>query len=274
MTLYEKAKKLLHDEYVRNFEIVKNSHYHKSFANEKIRHSLQVAGVGNGILRNEEYFKDKSYEFIEISKTAILLHDIFRFSEITIKYQTGEKVDHGVLGADFLRKIPEFNNPLIVLPVKHHGHMIEVLYEDEEYNSIKDEKIKEQVRHIIFAVRDADKIANWRILTNEYEQMRLVWLPNPDNYSEEQGIITDKVWESFCKKEVVAHSLLKTNADALISVLAWLFDINYKYSLEYSLKLNLFEGFNNILQDMKVNEDKKNITNEFIKKYISENFKL
>ena len=59
--------------YVRNFEIVKNSHYHKSFANEKIRHSLQVAGVGNGILRNEEYFKDKSYEFIEISKTAILL---------------------------------------------------------------------------------------------------------------------------------------------------------------------------------------------------------
>ena len=132
--MYEKAKNLLHNEYLRNFEIVKDSFYHKSFANEKIRHSLQVAGVGNGILRNEPYFKNKSPEFIEIAKTAILLHDIFRFSEITIKYKTGEKVDHGVMGADFLRNIPEFNTPLIILPVKHHGHMIEALYEDDEYN--------------------------------------------------------------------------------------------------------------------------------------------
>ena len=104
--------------------------------------------------------------------------------------------------------------------------------------------------------------------------MRLVWLPHPDNYSQEQGNITDEVWESFNNKEVVAHSLLKTNADTLISVLAWIFDINYKYSIEYSLKLKLFDRFNFILEDMKVDKDKQISTDYIIKKYINENFNL
>lgn len=272
MNLYQKAKTLLHTEYERNFEIVKESHYHKSFVNEKIRHSLQVAGAGNGILRNEAYFQNKSAEFIEIAKTAILLHDIFRFNEIRILFQENRKVDHGVEGAKFLSQMPDFNNPLIVFPVKHHGHMIEAFYKDEAYSCLEDKELKDQIEHIIFAVRDADKIANWQILTNEYENMRLVWLPNPADRTASQGIITEAVWNSFINKEVVPNAYIKTNADCVLSVLAWLFDINYKYSVEYSLRLKLFDGFVKIAQDLQIEPEKIDIIFKLINSYIKERF--
>lgn len=272
MNLYQKAKKLLNNEYEHNFEIVKDSHYHKSFVNEKIRHSLQVAGAGNGILRNEPYFQNKSAEFIEIAKTAILLHDVFRFNEIRIKYQENRKVDHGAEGAKLLAELPDFNMQQIVLPVKHHGHMIEEFYKDTEFTSIADEELKDQIEHIIFAVRDADKIANWQILTKEYENMRLVWLPFPDDRTKNQGIISDNVWESFIQGEVVPRDYLKTNADCLISVLAWAFDINYKYSFEYSVRLNMLEGFEKIMHDLQIEQTKITYVMDTVKAYVEKRF--
>ena len=274
MKLYQKARQLLQYEYKKNFEIVQDSHYHKSFVNEKIRHSLQVAGAGNGILRNEPYFQNKSAEFIEVAKTAILLHDIYRFNEIRIRYQENKKIDHGVEGAKFLAKSEDFNNQLITLPVKHHGHMIEVFYEDEEYLAIQDEEYKDQIKHIIFAVRDADKIANWQILTKEYENMRLVWLPHPEDRTENQGYITDNVWDSFIKGEVVSNSYIKTNADCLISVLAWVFDINYKYSIEYSLRLDIFKGFEKLCHDMKMDKTKIALIMQKVTDYINQRLRL
>ncbi len=272
MTLYQKAQNLLQTEYSYNFDVVKNSYYHKSFVNEKIRHSLQVAGAGNGILRNEPYFQNMSSEFNEIAKTAILLHDIFRFNEIRIRYQENRRVDHGIEGAKFLSKLADFNSPLIVLPVKHHGHMIELFYEDEEYLSIKDEELKNQIKHIIFAVRDADKIANWQILTREYENMRLVWLPHPEDRSKKQGIISDNIWKSFTNYEVVPNTYIQTNADCLISVLAWLFDINYKYSIKYCLRLKHLEGFEKIMKDLHIETQKINVILDIVKNYIKEHF--
>jgi hypothetical protein len=274
MSLYKKAQKLLHSEYKRNFEIVKGSLYHKSYANEKIRHSLQVAGAGNGILRNEAYFQNKSAEFMEIAKTAILLHDVFRFNEIRIHHQENRKIDHGVEGAKLLSEISDFNNPLIVLPVKHHGHMIEEFYADKEYNDINDEELKDQIRHIIFAVRDADKIANWQILTKEYENMRLVWLPYPNDTSLKQGIISDKIWEAFINGKITPRNHIKTNADTILSVIAWCFDLNYKYSVEYCMRLKHLEGFEKIMTDLQVEPEKIDIIINTVKNYLKERFQL
>lgn len=274
MNMYQKARNLLQNEYERNFEIVKDSLYHKSFVNEKIRHSLQVAGAGNGILRNEPYFQNKSAEFNEVARTAILLHDIFRFNEIRILYQENKKVDHGVEGAKLLSLMSDFNNPLIVLPVKHHGHMIEDFYEDKAYASIENEELREQIKHIIFAVRDADKIANWQILTNEFENMRIVWLPHPEDTSCKQEIISDEVWNSFINREVVPNAYIKTNADCLLSVLAWIFDINYKYSVTYCMRLKHLEGFKKVAKSLKIEQSRANMVFDVVEKYIKERFSL
>ena len=272
--LYQKAKELLYEEYHKNFEIVKESPYHRRYVDEKIRHSLQVSGAGNGILKHEGYFQNRSEEFIDIAKTAILLHDIFRFNEVRILYETGNRIDHGAMGAEFLKQFPEFNNVLITLPIKHHGHMIEALYEDEEYQSITDDKLKQDVLHIAFAVRDADKIANWQIVTNEFDFVKKVWLPFPEDDSEKQGILPPESWVYFSKQEVIPHGVVKTqtNAGELLSTLCWLFDMNYRYSVYYCNRLNLFTRFFRLLEQIKVIPEEINNIRAVVKTFCKQKF--
>ena len=274
--LYEKAKELLYSEYQKNFEIVKDSPYHKRYVDEKIRHSLQVSGAGNGILKHETYFQNRAPEFVDIAKTSILLHDIFRFSEVRILYETGNKVDHGVLGADFLKKLPDFNSVLITLPIKHHGHMIECMYEDAEYQNIKDEQLKEDIKHIAFAVRDADKIANWQIIVNEFDFVKTVWLPHPEDSSETQSTIPPEAWEYFTRQEVIPHSIIKThtNAGEMISTLCWLFDINYRYSVFYCNKLNLFAKFLHLFERINLKAEKVSDIQKIVYDYCKKKFDM
>lgn len=274
--LYQKAKELLYEEYHKNFEIVKESPYHRRYVDEKIRHSLQVSGAGNGILKHESYFQNRSEEFIDIAKTAILLHDIFRFNEVRILFETGNRIDHGAMGAEFLKQFPEFNNVLITLPIKHHGHMIEALYEDEEYQSITDDKLKQDVLHIAFAVRDADKIANWQIVTNEFDFVKKVWLPFPEDNSEEQGMLPPESWAYFSKQEVVPHGVVKTqtNAGEILSMLCWLFDMNYRYSVYYCNRLNLFAGFFRLLEQIKVIPEEINNIRAVVKTFCKQKFDI
>lgn len=274
--LYQKAKELLYEEYHKNFEIVKESPYHRRYVDEKIRHSLQVSGAGNGILKHESYFQNRSEEFIDIAKTAILLHDIFRFNEVRILFETGNRIDHGAMGAEFLKQFPEFNNVLITLPIKHHGHMIEALYEDEEYQSITDDKLKQDVLHIAFAVRDADKIANWQIVTHEFDFVKKVWLPFPEDNSEEQGMLPPESWAYFSKQEVVPHGVVKTqtNAGEILSMLCWLFDMNYRYSVYYCNRLNLFAGFFRLLEQIKVIPEEINNIRAVVKTFCKQKFDI
>ena len=271
--LYEKAKKCLWREYDEVFEIVKDSPYHRAFANEKIKHSFQVSGAGNGILKNEQCFKFESDDYLDVCRSAVLLHDIYRFKEVLGWFQTGQKIDHGVEGARYLKTMPDFNNILITLPIKHHGHMIEKLYEDPEYQSLDDD-LKDKVKHISFAVRDADKIANWCLLCNSWNNKEIqdVWLPAPDDFSSAQGKINDELWTCFVRDEVAPNNLRRTNADAAVAIICWLFDMNYDYSIYYSKKLNLFDGFCNILEKLKADESHIKIVRQNMKQYVLKRF--
>jgi len=271
--LYEKAKILLENEYQNVFNIVKDSPYHKTFIDEKIRHSFQVSGAGNGILAQEPYFQNKSDEFIDICKTAILLHDVYRFREVLGWFESGQKIDHGEKGAELLSTLKDFNNILITLPVKHHGHMIEDLYNDALYQSL-DEKTKDEVKYIIFAVRDADKIANWNLLKNEWEKVESIWLANPDDFSLAQAKISRWLWKYFIRQEVSPNRFRKTNADTMISVICWLFDINYDYSIFYAQKLNLFDGLCDILKRLHVEDEEIEKVRSVIQDYVVKKFKI
>lgn len=271
-TLYQKAKNLLFDEYHKNYEIVKNDDYFCGYMNEKIKHSLQVAGAGNGILRNEPYFQSQTLGFVGIAKTAILLHDVFRFNEIRILYQTGQKVDHGIKGAEMLKSIPDFNNILITLPIKHHGHMIEELYNDDEYKSIADEQVKEDVKHIAFAVRDADKIANWQYLMTDFENVKTFWFKNTERTSVAEMSVTPKVWQGFIHQDVINNKLVKTTADTMLSTLCWLFDINYAYSIKYSICLHLFDKFYQRMLEQGMKKGDVAQIQKVVEDYIDKNF--
>jgi len=271
-SLYDKAKALLWQEYHQSFDAVRQSAFHKAFVDEKIKHSFQVAGAGNGILAHEPYFQDKSAVFIEIAKTAILLHDVYRFREVRGWFETGQKIDHSIEGAKFLKTVPDFNNILITLPIKHHGHMIEELYADEEYLSL-DEKTKDKVKHISFAVRDADKIANWNLVCSHgFDDIRHVWLPYPDDQSKVQSTINPLLLDYFFSCRVSPNKLRETNAETVLSIFCWVFDMNYEYSILYCKRLNLFEVFYNMLAKLGVEERLIKRAKVVVEKYVKDRF--
>lgn len=271
--LYDKAKILVRKEYEDAFEIVKESFYHRSFANWKIKHTFQVSGAGNGILAHEPYFQNRSDEFIDICRTAILLHDVYRFREVTGWFQDDTKIDHSLMGAKLLSQTKDFNDILITLPIKHHGHMIEKLYEDEAYQTLNDD-LKDKAKHISFAVRDADKIANWYSVNNEWEKAKEVWFQFPSDFSLAQAEINDELWSYFLRKQISPNYLCKTNADAAISTICWLFDMNYRYSLLYCKKFDLFERFCTVLKKLRVDETKIETVRKTMKNYVSEKFQI
>ena len=269
--LYEQAKKFLMKEYESNFRFVQSSRYYTIYINEKIKHSFQVSGVGNGILMHEAYFKDKNRDFTDIARTAILLHDIYRFREIRGLFEANKHLDHSVCGAQFLKETKDFNNILITLPIKHHGHMIEALYEDEEYQK-QDIATQEDVKNISFAVRDADKIANWHFLCHEWDAIKDVWMEYPDDLSAKQGVINDKLWQFFIERKVGPRTLQITNGDRLMLLICWLFDINYAYSIDYSIKLDCFNGLCDLLRKVKVPEERICTVKHIIKDHVFEKF--
>jgi len=270
--LYKKAKELLFKEYRENFEIVKNSSYHKTYMNEKIRHSLQVSGAGNGILAHEPYFMGQDEKFIDLARTAILLHDIYRFREIRLLFETGKRPDHGIMGAELLSQTPDFSNILIYLPIKHHGHMIECLYEDPVYLA-QNEKMQDKIKHIAFAVRDADKIANWYLLSHEWNSFKDVWIPYPNDFSLSQAKISDELWSFFARNKVAPYCC-HTNADMIITVLCWLFDMNYPYSISFCKYHDLFNKLCNILQQMGVDKAQIAKIYQIMQDYVQNNFHI
>lgn len=269
--LYEKAKKLLWQEYHQNFEAVRGSLYHETYMNEKIRHSFQVSGAGNGILAHEPYFANKCDSFIDVARTAVLLHDIYRFREVRLLFETGQKIRHDMMGAAFLEQTTDFKDMLIWLPIKYHGQMIEGFYEDEAYLS-QDEKTKDDLKHIAFAVRDADKIANWYLLAHEWEAVQSVWIKYPNDFSPKQAEINDELWACLLRAEVAPNNLRDTNAEVMLSVLCWLFDMNYTYSIRFCKYHHLFEGLCLILRKIGVDEGKINQAMQVAKDYVLRKF--
>lgn len=66
--LYTKAKQLLNAEHRNNLAVVEGDPFSQLFMNEKMKHSLQVAGAGNGILKNESYLKIAAPNFLKLPK--------------------------------------------------------------------------------------------------------------------------------------------------------------------------------------------------------------
>lgn len=273
-TLYQKAKELLYAEYNRNFAMIKDEPFYAGFATEKWRHSWQVYGAGNGILQNEAYFANRTADFIDIAKTAILLHDVFRFSEIAIYAQTKHRVDHSLEGGKFLQNTADFNDERIVLPVKHHGHMPKDFYEDTVYLAINDEKLKQDIEHIWFAVRDADKIANWNLLASDFDYLKQFWLSHADDTSPEQAQISAEVWQAFANEQLISRAILKTNADELLGNFSWLFDMNYSYCITYCNKLNLFAKFKEMFTKLNIDEALVLQIMQTANKYVDKKFGL
>ena len=227
----EVAKNLLSEEY-RNKYMLANEHG-KRLMDEKIKHSYQVLGVGNYILNNEDVFAECTEAEIDFLKAIVLLHDIGRFQE-----GVTSGIDHGLYGADILKSKTIFNMPEAYLSVRHHGHLIESLYEDEDYISLS-EKDKGVIYKYIYLVRDADKLANFYLLFREFlKHETLFFSPKPLDTKE----VSEKVLKDFLACKSINKKDVKSHADQALMIFACVYDLEYKSSLVFLKKMKVLEG--------------------------------
>lgn len=273
--MIENAYLLLNEKYKKCYEVVKNDDYYANFSHEKIIHSMQVFGVGKHIYKHE--FQSKSEDYKERALTAVLLHDVGRFKEIKKLYESGDKnkLDHGIAGYEILRKIPQFSDLRITLPVKHHGHMIEELYKDNEYVNIQDIEIKKELQEIIFLVRDADKMANlFFFLRGKTLEDTMFFKLNFENKTSEnlnKGI-SDIVLDEFFSEKPIQNKNVVSAADEVIRFLAWLYDVNFITSYKYFEKHNLLEKYIKFLSYCSQDEKMHISIEKKIKNYINNKY--
>lgn len=270
--MLKQAKDLLYSEYRKCLDVVQGDSYYTTYAEEKLHHSLQVLGAGNYIIKHEPWFHKQTPEFIEIAKTAVLLHDIARFEEIAIRCKEGRSLDHGLAGYKKLVAMPEYDNFLIALPIKHHGHTRSWFYDDPEFKNIADIELKEQVDHIFMLIRDADKIANFNIVCYETEKYLPLFVPSTEKALSHEEKLSDDVVEDFLRLEIVNYDLPKTAADYCLVFISWFFDINYNTSITFCRRLDLINKMFDLLKRYHHDFEKNDRLLSVVKKYLNEKF--
>jgi len=211
--------------------------------------------VQNLNLNNDEIF---------LAEIIGLFHDVGRFKQY-VKYQTfsdSKSQNHSDMGVEVL---------------KDHNVLNAISKDDQEivYKSIinhsRAEILPDESEKVIFfskLIRDADKLDIWRLITEYYlvkeqkENKTLeLELPNIDE-------ISDEVFESILRKEVVLKESMKTLNDFKLLQIAWLFDLNFDYSVQrLKNKKYLDKIFDSLPVNHKVNRIKK-IVNDYFKQHI------
>lgn len=200
-----------------------------------------------------------------IAEIIGLFHDIGRFKQYA-KYQTfsdSKSQNHAELGVEVLKELhilkdlSDENQDIIYKSILNHSRA-EIIPDTNE-------------RVIFFSklIRDADKLDIWRLITEYYMvkqqsgKNKTLELELPD-----KDEISDEVFNSIIKKEVVLKESMKTLNDFKLLQIAWLFDLNFDYSIQrlYNKKY-LDKIFITLPENQKVKKIKQ-IVNAYFEEHI------
>lgn len=191
---------------------------------QKMIHTYHVAKMS-------KYLAEKlnlSNQQIELAELIGLLHDIGRFEQLK-QYNSTEDyntMDHAVYGVKVL-----FEDNLIRKFIKE-DKFDEIIYKaiinHNKFEIEKDEMNGEELLQSKL-IRDSDKIDNFRLQAEEDPASLL--LTQTDKLEKEE--ITKEVYQWLIEQKLVIFNRRKTNVDKWISLVGFLYDLNFKESLEY-----------------------------------------
>ena len=246
---------------------VKGKPFFEAFAKEKIKHSLQVVGAGNLLLKNEKSFQGKNEEFFRLGKLVCLFHDIGRFKEIyLLSKNPSQHYNHGHFSYDMLKDLG-YSDLRLLLPVKRHGELADALDNDAEFQKMPEGKEKQETRELYGLVKDADKIANlYLIMRNErvFKDIFFAHLQEEDKYAP----ISDAVWQHLQNKELVVHGEARSFSDRLIQILCFVFEIYYQPSYDFIIRHKLFDNLYAYLQEYCPNKVQAQFVQSYIDTYL------
>lgn len=235
-----------------NFAMNAFQQYLKDFDSKYGKNELKIRHT-YGVVKSSEYIANKlqlSVEDVELAKLIALLHDIGRFEQIKQFdcFIDNKNIDHAILGNNILFK----------------NNLIRDFIKDEKYDTIISKAILNHNKLSIEAglndkellhakiIRDADKTDNFRVKSEEdFENI----IDNSSREILENDVISDKIYNNFMSNKVIVREDRTTYLDFWVSYIAFIFDFNFKYGLEYIKQMDYINIMINRL-DYK-NEDTK-----------------
>lgn len=216
----------------------------------KQKHSLRVMEISKQI-SNELKLNE---EEIQISALIGLLHDIARFEQRKL-YETfhdTKSFDHGDYGEKILEKdIRKY------IETNQYDKIIKTAIRNHNKFKIED-GLSEKENLFSKIIRDADKLDIF------YEAVEMFWKGKEKQI--EETVILDKVIEQFKKRLTIKREDIeqgKNTINNVISIIAFIYDMNFKPSFEILKKENYI---NRILDRFNVKDEKTKIELEEIRK--------
>ena len=223
MNIEEEFKK-----YVSKFDLNDDS------ISRKYYHSLRVMNKARKIAESIEL----SEEYINIATVVGLLHDYGRFEQWK-RYHTfadGKSIDHGDLGVEILfdeKEIEKYdikkeNYRIIYNAIKYHNKL------EISEDLTKEEKI------ICKIIRDADKLDIYELLLDG----KIVFI-------DDNNPINSEVEKQFFENNSINKKIVKNESNRILLRLAMMYDINFKWSIEYIKNNNIIDRMLEMIKNKK-----------------------
>ena len=225
----------LFNDYAKTFEL-KNKNIMRKF-----HHSYRVMEFSIEIAKS----LDLNEEDIRVIGIAGLFHDIARFEQWTQfeTYIDSKSFDHGDMGYDITKElfIDKFDlnseeKEIVLKAIKNH-------------NKYKvDTNLTEKELLFSNIIRDADKLD----------------IIKEQGFIKKDEKVKDVLINNLLEHKMVDNNLVETEMDSLFRLIAFIFDLNFKYSYDYLLKKQIIENKINLLE-IYGNKDLKFLEEDLIK---------
>lgn len=225
----------------------------------KIAHMERTSVIAKEIAKSLKL----NSEDIQLAELIGLLHDIGRFEQIK-KYKTfsdKDSVNHAELGVHILFQKGVIRNFI-------HDTQYDEIIKNAVGNHNKNKKDlafssqREELHSKI--IRDADKMDIVYLLT--FEDKEVVW----EKADLSKDIISDEIYKGFIEEKAINYKKRKTAADTLVGNFAYIYDFNYKYSLQFIAEKDYF---NKIYQRFRFEDKKTNERYQHIYQLVEEELK-
>ena len=225
----------------------------------KIAHIERVSQISKRLAENLKL----NQEDIELAELIGLLHDIGRFEQVK-RYHTfvdKDSINHGEYGVKIL-----FENGLIREFIKddQYDRIIKLAILNHNKANIEKGLTKRENLHARI-IRDADKTDIFSVLTTG--DKKAIW----EKADLSNDIITDEIYREFMEDKQINYKERKTSADILVSHFAYIYDFNFKETLEVIKQNNYIDKlYKRFIFNDKETMKKFNNIYETAKKYLEE----
>ncbi len=236
------------DKYVKRFNINDDK------IKLKIEHIKRVADISRMIAKN----LNLNEEYIRLAETIGYFHDIGRFKQVEDfnTFSDKDSIDH----AEYSVKVLFEDNLIENFKVEEkYRNIIKVAVLNHNKNKIEEGLNEEE---LLFAriVRDADKLDIYYTICN-YDFESVFWYGDFDCDK-----ISEQIMYQFTDLHSVNYADIKNNADQILAFFAFIYDFNFKFSLEYLKEKRYLEQFSKRIC--------KNFSSEKITKQMEEILKI